>query len=244
MHLAVLSGALAFLLKRPLGVRRASLAGAVFIIFYVFVAGSQPSLVRAAIMYLLGTLAVWGIVKTNPLSLLGMAFAVQLCAQSETGISYSFILSYLSLGGILTLGELLRATFKGKIPDILSGGLSASLGAFIVTAPVTALFFGSLKPVGILAGLIIAPLSSLFMVLSLAALAAGFLPLPVWTFFDYVLSFVYRILESLVSLAGQVPGFSVSNSAPVFIAALILSVCVLIIWKRDSAYRNRIASFG
>ena len=243
MHLAILSGVLVFLIRRPLGIRWASLLGAIFIVFYVFVAGSQPSLVRAAIMYLIGTFALWGFLKTNALSLLGMAFIVQLIFQSETGVSLSFILSYLALFGILTLGEKIRSLFRGRLPEALSGVLSASLGAFIVTGPVVALYFGSLRPIGILAGLVLAPISALFMVLSLAALAASFLPIPLWDLLDFSLTWVYRFLEYLVSLAGRAPGLSVSP-APVLIFTVVLWVLVLIVQKRDEAYRNSVASFN
>ena len=242
MHLAILSGVLAFLIRRPLGIRWASLFGAVFIVFYVFVAGSQPSLVRAAIMYLIGTFMLWGFLRANALSLLGMAFIVQLIFQSQTGVSLSFILSYLALFGILTLGENIRSLFRGRLPEALSGVLSASLGAFIVTSPVVALFFGSLRPIGILAGLVLAPISSLFMVLSLAALAAGFLPFPLWDFLDFVLTWVYRFLEFLVSLAGQAPGLLVSSPALILVLAVLIWVLVLFIQRRDEAYRNSVAS--
>ena len=242
MHLAILSGVLVFLIRRPLGIRPASLIGAVFIVFYVFVAGSQPSLVRAAIMYLIGAFALWGFLKTSALSLLGMAFIVQLVFQSQTGVSLSFILSYLALFGILTLGEKIRSLFRGRLPEALSGVLSASLGAFIVTSPVVALYFGSLRPIGILAGLVLAPISALFMVLSLAALAASFLPVPLWDLLDFALTLVYRFLEYLVSLAGRAPGLSVSP-VPVLIFTVALWVLVLFIQKRDEAYRNSVASF-
>lgn len=243
MHLAVLSGALAFLLKRPLGVRLSSLVGAVFIVFYVFAAGSQPSLVRAAIMYLIGTFALWGLLKKSALSLLCMAFVIQLVTMSDTGLSYSFILSYLSLAGILTLGESIRGLLRGRMPDVLSASLSASLGAFIVTSPAIALFFGPLRPIGILAGLVIAPFSSLFMILALAALAASFLPFPLFDFLDVILSLCYRFLEFIVTLAARVPGFPVSQPAVVLAASIFVSLFVLFIGKKDRVHRNSVASF-
>jgi competence protein ComEC len=243
MHLAILSGVLVFLVRRPLGIRWASLLGAVFVVLYVFVAGSQPSLVRAAIMYLIGAFALWGFLRANVLSLLCTAFIVQLILLSQTGVSVSFILSYLALFGILTLGEKIRSLFRGRLPQVLSGVLSASLGAFIVTSPVVAYYFGSLRPIGILAGLVLAPVSSLFMVLSLAALAASFLPLPLWDFFDFTLAWVYRFLEYLVSLAGRAPGLFVSSPIPVLVFTVVLWVLVLFVHKRDQAYRNSVASF-
>jgi competence protein ComEC len=243
MHLAILSGILAFLIRKPLGIRWASLAGAIFVLLYVFVAGSQPSLVRAAIMYFIGTFAIWGLLKARPLSLLCMAFIIQLLFQSETGVSLSFILSYLALLGILTLGETARDLFRGRLPEIFGAGLSASIGAFVFTAPVVAMYFGSVRPVGILAGLAAAPIASVFMVLSLAALAAGFLPFPLWNFFDFILVWIYRLLESFVTLAGRVPGFSASNPVTILIFSLLFCLLIYFLFMRNRRYRNSIASF-
>jgi len=243
MHLAILSGILAFLIRKPLGLRKASVVGAAFIIAYVFIAGSQPSLVRSAIMYLIGTISLWGFLKGKPISLLCMAFVIQLVLQSYSGVTLSFILSYLALAGILTLGVSLRTLFRGRIPDFLSVSLSASLGAFIFTAPVVAFYFNSLKPIGILVGLFIAPLSALFMVLALIALAVSFLPLPLWSIMDFILTQVYRLFEFTVSLAGRVPGISVSNPLPVLIFSVLFWVLIIVIVKKDYAYRSSIASF-
>ena len=244
MHLAILSGVLAFLIRRPLGIRGASIAGAAFIIVYVFVAGSQPSLVRSAIMYLIGTISLWGFLRGKPFSLLCMAFIIQLIFQSETGLSLSFILSYLALTGILTLGESFHCIFRGRLPEVISRSLSSSLGAFIITAPVVVMYFDTLRPIGIIVGLLIAPLSALFMVLALIALIASFLPFALWSILDFILIQVYRIFELCVNSAGQVPGLSFSNPLPVLIFAIISWLLILYIQKRDYAYRNSIGSFN
>ena len=244
MHLGILSGVLAFLLKRPLGKRWASLIGALFIIFYVFTAGSQPSLVRSAIMYLIGTFMLWGFLKAKPILLLFMAFIIQIIFQSDTGVSLSFILSYLALLGILTLGMDIRSILRGRLPEILNGGLSASLGAFIVTSPIVVLYFGTIRPIGIIAGLVLAPISSLFMIFSLAALVSGFLPLPLWNIFDFFLSLLYNLLKFLISIAREVPGISISSFIPVLVFCVLFWVLILYLKKRDDLQRRSIASFG
>ena len=244
MHLAILSGVLAFLIRRPLGIRGSSLAGAVFVIFYVFIAGSQASLVRSAIMYLLGTLSVWGFLKGRAFLLLCMAFIIQLIFQSETGTSLSFILSYLALWGILGLGDTFRRLFRGRIPEIINTPLCASLGAFILTAPIVAHFFGSIKPIGILAGLVVAPVSSVFMVLALMALIASFLPAPLWNFFDFLLIQVYRFLEFFVTFAGRVPGIETPNPFPVLVFTILIWLAVIFVQKIDYNHRNKIESFN
>ena len=244
MHLAIISSVLAFLLKGPLGIRRSSLIGAVFIVVYVFVAGSQPSLVRSAIMYLIGTLSVWGLLKGKAISLLSMAFIIQLIFQSDTGESLSFILSYLALLGILSMGENLHSLLRGRLPEIVNGSFSASIGAFVFTAPVVALFFDTLRPIGILATLVVAPISAVFMVLGLAALFASFLPIPLWNLFDFALTHLYRLLEFTVSAFGTVPGFSAANPLPVLVFSLLFYLSIIYLKRRDNAHRNSIASFS
>ena len=244
MHLAILSGILAFLIRRPLGIRWASLIGAVFIVGYVFIAGSQPSLMRSAIMYLIGTFSIWGLLKAKPMSLLCMAFIIQLIIQSHTGLSLSFILSYLALAGILSLGQTIHSLLRGRMPEIISGSLSASLGAFIFTSSVVVFYFGGLRPIGLLAGLFLAPLSSLFMILALAALAAGFLPFPIWDLLDFVLGWFYRFLEFLVSLAGAVPEIPFSNPIPILVFSVLFWLAVVLIQRHDNLHRNSIDSFN
>jgi competence protein ComEC len=244
MHLAILSALIAFCLKKPLGLRAASLAGAVFIILYVFLVGSQPSLVRAAIMYLLGTLAVLGTLPKSPGLLLGLSFIIQIALRPASGLSVSFLLSYSALAGILSAGEALHHVFRGKLPEALLQPLTASLGAFLATAGITAFFFGTLRPVGIVAGLFIVPLTSLFMTAALAWLALDFIIPPLAALLGRGLALLYGFMDYLVSLAAEAPGMPVFRLLPVF--ALSLGLLVFIIWfgKWYGALKHRLSSFS
>ncbi|MDR0998188.1 MAG: ComEC/Rec2 family competence protein [Treponema sp.] len=239
MHLAVLSSIVAFLLRRSLGLKASVAAGAVFIILYVFLVGPQPSLLRAAVMYLIGAFAVFRSLKREPLSFLNLAFIVQILLWPESGTSISFILSYLALWGILRAGPLFRRLFRGMIPESLLEPLSASLGAFLATGAVTAAFFGVLRPVGIVAGLLIVPLTTLFMTGSLVWLVSGFVPVPgsLGRLLAGILSFLYRVLEQIVSAASRAPGFTSPGWIPVLAGSLLV---FSLLWYLDR--RKRIAS--
>jgi competence protein ComEC len=243
MHLAVFSALIALLLKKPLGVRLASLTGALFVIFYVYLAGAQPSLVRSAIMYLLGCLAVWCSFKTTTLTLLALSFLAQLLCFRGSASSPSFILSYLALGGILWTGESLNEIFRGRLPPPLASGLSASLGAFIATAAVSLALFGMLRPVGILAGMVIAPLASLFMILALGGLAAGFFAPPLFALFDKGLSLLYRLLEGSISLAASFPGIETGNLPAALLLSLFAAGFISFLEARLLRKRKELAPF-
>jgi competence protein ComEC len=243
MHLALFSAVIAFFLKRLMGVRAASLAGGVFIVLYVYLAGAQPSLVRAAIMYLLGVVCLWGFLKKDALNILCLAFIIQLVMQSESGLSVSFILSYLALAGILTIGEMIHEFFRGRLPEILGGSLSASIGAFLLTAPVVSLYFRTLQPVGLLAGIVIVPAASLFMILALAALVLVSLFPFLFAPFDFILTLIYRALDFMVSLAGKVRGLEAANPLAVLAVVLVLCCLLVCLCSRDRRIRSTIAPF-
>jgi len=241
MHLAFLSGLLAFALRRPLGKKGAIWAGLVFIVLYVFLVGPQPSLVRAVIMYVFGSFLILSGTTGNPLALLGAAFLVQISWEPSSAYSVSFILSYLALGGLLVLCEKTAKLLKGNIPDSLSNGLGASIGAFLATAPITAAFFGILYPAGIFAGLVAAPLSSAFMALSIAWLALANIPL-LGTLLDWLLKLLQILLQWSVSLFARLPGFSASTITVCLVTIAVIAV-VVVLAERLERYRSYLASF-
>ena len=243
LNLAILSGVIVFILNKIFGIRISSLIGAVFIIVYIFLAGSQASLVRAGIMSLLGILALWGHLKKNPLSILSLAFLIQLIIKSESGLSVSFIFSYLALAGILITGQTIREILRGKVPNLLLAGFSTSAGAFIATSAAVAFYFGDLHPIGLIAGIIIMPLAAVFLLLAFISLVLiviiPFLFIPL----NFLLAFVYQVLEFIISFAGRAPGIHTTSYIPVLIISILTIILLEFIKYMERQRRRSIASF-
>ncbi|MDR2631225.1 MAG: ComEC/Rec2 family competence protein [Spirochaetaceae bacterium] len=240
MHLAVLSALIAFLLKKPLGLKPAALAGAFFILLYVYLVGPQPSLVRAVIMYLLGTAAILGAFPRQPVPLLCMAFLIQIILDPSSGNSLSFMLSYLALGGILTAGEAVHDLIRGKIPEILAQPLSASLGAFIATVAISAAAFGVIRPGGIGVGLGIVPLSTFFMILAIVYLGLSFFLPPLTGIVDPVLSVLYDLLGGTVLLGSRIPAVEGISPAILGCISLVLVCGLLYVQNYFALLRKKI----
>jgi competence protein ComEC len=242
MHLAILTGVIAFFLKNPLGLKPAAVLGSVFIVLYVYLVGNVPSLTRSALMYLLGTLAILKRLPKQPASLLGMTFLIQMLIQPESGYSISFMLSYLALGGLLFIGEPIHTLIQGMVPEILAQPLSASMGAFMGTSAVVAWFFETIRPVGIVAGLIIVPLTAFFMIGAMAFLGLNLL-LP-WLVrpLGIILTIVYDVLESVTSLSALAPGITMN---PFVILAASLGIWGLFVFcnQRQHLWRKQLAPF-
>ena len=244
MHLAVLAGIIALALTKALGKKPAALAGALCIAVYCFIVGPLPSLTRAALMYLLGTLAILGALKRETLSLLGMAFLIQLLISPGAAASPSFILSYTALAGILSAGTALYSLGRGTVPAFLLGPLSASAGAFLATAPVTVLFFGILRPVGILSGLVLVPLTTVFMLFAIAWLVLNLISPVLSTAAAVPLSLLYSLMEKTVSLAGRLPGLAAPGPLPVLVICAALWVCIIWFAYQRQLARNRLSAFA
>jgi competence protein ComEC len=242
MHLAILAALVSFLLKRPLGLRPAAITGAAIIIGYCLLVGPMPSLNRAALMYLLGVLAVLGMLKRDAFSLLCTAFVIQLVVTPRAGVSLSFILSYSALAGILILGGMINRIFKGKIPDLLLLPLSASLGAFISTAGISAFVFTTLRPVGLVAGLVLAPLTTVFMIVPIVWLFLDLISPVVSSILNWPLSLLYTLQDKTAGVAAYVPGF---DANPHLILWLSLALTAFIVWYdfRRKAAANRLDAF-
>lgn len=243
MHLGIISALVAFMLKKPLGLRKAAFFGALLILAYVFLVGAQASLMRAAIMSTLGTLLLLSGFKRNMIVLLSAAFLIQTILFPASANTVSFILSYLALAGILLFSPMFMEFLKGWLPDSLASPLAASLAAFLVTMPVTAAFFGMIRPIGIIAGLVIVPVSTLFMILSIVWFCLQAVPF-VNDLIGKILDFIYTVLDLLVLKAGKVPGWEVSNSGLLTVFCVLLFIILFLAYKQIQKIRTYFVPFA
>ncbi|MCK5196713.1 MAG: ComEC/Rec2 family competence protein [Spirochaetales bacterium] len=188
MHLGIISFGLMFVLTRLFG-KRISFAVTLFmVLFYVFLVDAGPSLTRAVILFsLIGFLNLSG-QKTDIFHILSICFLIQILLVPDSAYMLSFQLSYLALGGIILGSGKINRMFPGIIPGGIRGVLSASISAQFFTAPLVMYYFGVIYPVGIISGIILVPIVTLFIWTGIL----GMLPLP-WI----LQNFVFRIMENL-----------------------------------------------
>jgi competence protein ComEC len=233
MHLAIISAVIAFLLKRPLGLKWSAAAGSLLIAGYIFLAGVMPSLERSGLMYFLGAAAVILGLPKYPWLTLCFSFLLQIVIHPESGTSLSFILSYGALAGILTMSGPLFNGMRRCLPPVIGASLAASLAAFIATLSITAGFFGTIRPVGIVCGLFLGPLSTVFMI---GALLFPAVPPFLRMLINRGMDMLYIVLEKIVFTAGRVPPIGVSLVPALLInaalAAGLIVMSLYIIKKR------------
>lgn len=167
MHLGILAGLLAFLLRKPLGVSLAAVVSLAVLICYVSLAGFQPSLTRSLIMYTLIMFCFFKGITASFLSPIAISFLIQLSVDPMGMASLSAMLSYLALTGIVLLGPPIVDVIKGWVPQPFAGAFATSLGAFIATAPLVVSSFGVLYPIGIVVGAFLGLIAASVMLVSI-----------------------------------------------------------------------------
>ncbi len=177
-NVAIVCSAAALLVKGPRLRVAASLAA---LVVFVLLVGFEPSVQRAAVMGLVGLLAVLNSSRMEPMHGLSLAIIVLLFIDSELCSSFGFALSVVATAGIVVVSPLLyRHLAVIGWPDIFIRALAVAIAADLVTMPIVALMAGEVSVVSVLANVLVAPATAPVTILGLiAAIFAQLGPLSV-----------------------------------------------------------------
>jgi len=224
MHLGIISLAVMFLLTLLIGKRVSFIFTLILIFMYVFIVSSGPSLNRALILFtLLGLLEIIG-VKIDIFSILVICFLIQVTMYPSSAYRLSFQLSYLALGGIILWSGRIARILPGFIPPGIRGILAASISAQICTSVLVLHSFGVIYPVGIISGILLIPIITLFIWIGII----GLLPIP-WFFQEFlfrVMDLLYLGIDFLADMFSLFPSIGAKYS--VIVASLFFIILILV----------------
>jgi len=236
-NIAVIAGVFTSLFSRWLGARRGGLLAMLAVGFYTLLVGAGPSVVRAALMALLGFIAVQ--VGRRNLGLNTLAFVALLMTAVNPLLLWdvSFQLSFLATLGLilyaepLTLlaGRLLSALgvspegLRLALPPI-SNFILLSIAAQVATFPIMAYHFKRISLIALIANPFILPAQPLIM---MAGGLAVFLSLLVFPFGQWAAWLAWPFVEytiRVVELFDRLPGGTLymGNASPWLVGGFYL----------------------
>lgn len=187
---------------------------------YALVAGMPVSLVRAAIMLSVFTVISLMQYDTDPLHPLALSAIIILLADPADLLSISFQLSFAAVFFILALWTPLRDRFP-QLPWAVRL-LLVSCVAQIGTMPLTLYYFHQLPLLAPLLSLLLIPLTTLIIYLSLATMA-----LPI-ALFGGALNFLVSLQQRIIDLAGSIPGTILTDIHPGLAAVALIYGAMLL----------------
>lgn len=182
MHVGIIFTAISTLLglisKRRNYTNISNLVAIIFLWFYAFICGLQPSIVRACTMFTVPIIAK--ILNRDNISfncLLFTAFCMLIFDYSYL-FNIGFQLSFLAVAGILLFQERIFNIFplQNKILIWLWSMTSVSIAAQITTLPLTIYYFHNIPVLSLISNLFIIPLSTLLIYSSSMFLSLSYFP--------------------------------------------------------------------
>lgn len=205
MHVSIFSTLTEKSFFKILGKNKTNFLSLIIVLLFVWFAGIAPSLTRAMISTIIIFITAKLNLKLKILDVLCLSFLIQLSIYPQDSSSISFILSYLALFGILTVGTYIKPFLTNFLGTTLSSSLSSSIGAVLVTIPVCAVIWGYITPIGIISTIFISPLVTFFLIFGLISVIICL----IFPFFTYplgtILQIVYYLIDNVATLFAKVP---------------------------------------
>lgn len=171
-HVALVGGS-ALLGTKALGISSGwcNMVAAISIIFYGLLCGGKPAVVRSVCMGLayLGGNALNR--KADKTAIFGLALFISLLYKPWWIFHRGFQLSFLATAGLIFLLPKLTAICTKGLPYKLAVGLAMPLAVQLPMLPLLLIYFHQLSPISLVTNLLVLPLLSLVLILTLAGLS-------------------------------------------------------------------------
>jgi competence protein ComEC len=205
---------------------------------FLLITGSNPPIVRAAIISVLSIGAWYYGRNIKPLVLLMLAASVTIIANPVyLWSSVSWWLSFLAFFGVLVLAPLVtRRLIGNKEPGVLTGILIESACATLLVLPYVLFIFGEMSLVTLPANLLVVPFIPFAMLFGAVAGLAGMLLPAVAGWFAWPAGVVMTFMLDAANLLSRVPKAFVENiSFPLpymIISYLVVAFVCLALWHK------------
>lgn len=238
LHVGVLSSVILFLLKKLKCKGWVNFAVLLPILgFYAYLSSFTPSVLRASIMTLVFLAANALGARYDAVSSLSLAAILILLFRPLYLFDVSFILSFLSVFGIVSLTDPLEKIFlRHGMKKGLASPLALSIATSVSIAPVSAVFFGRISFAGIALNLVVVPLASLSYVLTLAALLLTL----VYSGFGTLLAAFRFIPLFIAELSIKVSAFGLAQSYAFSVAEVAVYYGALALVGKQSLLPRRV----
>jgi ComEC/Rec2-related protein len=163
LHAAVIFGFISLILRFTSSRPAKYLLGVMGLLLFQLIAGPLPSLLRATLMLVIGGAALLLDRDGEPINILALSGIVILAVDPFQAGDLSFQLSYLALFGLLAAAPLFVRGGAGWIPMGVLATVSLSAAAQLATFPVVITAFGEYYPSGLIASLVLVPLTTVFL---------------------------------------------------------------------------------
>lgn len=192
-----------------------------FLVFFVYITGFEPSVLRAVIMGIVILLGRMLMREPDIYSSLAFSSIVLLVYSPYMLFNIGFQLSFAATLSLVLLNKSVRKLLclkfiHPKVVDILSATISAQLGVL----PITLFYFNKLSIISVLTNLLVVPLIEVITVLGMAMAVLGQISLLLSQILGYLNCLLLSFVLYVTKLASEIPFATIRTVTPSLIAVL------------------------
>ncbi|NLO25591.1 MAG: ComEC/Rec2 family competence protein [Clostridiales bacterium] len=231
LHVGIICAVLLWVLKKAglLGVERLLIVCGL-LIFFSFMVGLTPSVVRASVMMGVVMLAAATSRKQDTLTSLFLAAFLLTAFKPYVIFSVSFQLSFLACLGIALFYRAFERllAFMGRY---LSAAISITLSSQVLVLPLLIHYFGSFAPASVLANILAVPLAGLVLWLTVAYLFLFPLRIPLYYTIIWLNGIIIKTMNLIIDITGALPygSISVEKAGPFFFVAYYTAATIVLL---------------
>ncbi|MEA2077256.1 MAG: ComEC/Rec2 family competence protein [Candidatus Marinimicrobia bacterium] len=217
---------------------------AFFLIFYCFITGGSPSVIRSSLMSVMLIFAPVFRRKYQALNAVAASAVILLLANPFSIQDLGFQFSFSAVFGILIAYPKIRSWFstKAKSPLVryILDMLAVSLSAALFTSPVAIYYFNSLQIASMLLNILVIPLTFCVMICAILCLPGIYISSIIADLNIQALDLSLNVFRGVLRLASRSGIWTIQISSywkPIILTAFI--VCLIFICIDQKKWRNR-----
>lgn len=251
-NISIIAGIFLSLGRRWLSPRRGIWAAAGGVALYTLLVGAEASVVRAAIMGLVGLVALYTGRQTFAVNTLAITAALMALLNPPVLWDVGFQLSFAATLGIVLYAERMRRAaqawlstrlskrWAGRLSAVLNDVLFMTLAAQLATLPILLFYFQRFSLVSLPANILVLPVQPAVMILGGLSALLGMLVLPLGQLVALVgslfVTYTIRVVEFLASfswVSWDTPSISLSAAIMLYAALVVVSFKTLRDWLKS-----------
>ena len=209
-------------------------ATAISLAGFIALVRPSPSVLRAAAMAAVALIAASTRQRGDALPALGFAIAAVIAIDPWQARDPGFALSVLATAGLLLISPIITGSLSKHLPEKVAGAIAPPIAAMALCLPIIVALSGYISPISIIANIVAAPFVAPITVVGFVAALISPLSL---TLAEALLLFIKpfaMVITSIARWAAHFPVLSLRTGLIGFIAALLMSLAILLFRRKGA----------
>jgi len=202
------------------------------LIFFMFITGFSPSIVRACIMGIILIFSKIVYCKSDILNSIALSLIIILINNPYSIKDVGLQLSYLGTLGIVYLNTLIQKFLEKYINKKIAEIISVTLSAQIAVLPILVINFNTFPTLFLLSNILVIPISGAITLYGYGNVLVGIISLQLAKVLGIILNFMAKILMCIAEITAKLPFSTITIITPSVVTIVFYYLFVLFYKKK------------